>query len=422
MRVWLIQRSEPTPHDDNGGQRLLRTGIVADMLVAAGHEVVWWTSTFDHYNRRQRFPVSTRLPVSESYEIQYLRGRGYKRNISLARFREHIDVSREFARLAPHELRPDIIVASVPTVELAAAATGISTRAGIPIIVDVRDLWPDVFEDVVPRRLRFMVRLLSIPMRKQLHFVCSRATAIVGLTGRFVEWGAHAAKRPVGKRDRVVPLAYISKSLPEESLQRAREKWRNLGVEARKGHLIVAFFGTFGRGFDLDVVMKAAAALQQKNAPIRFVICGSGENSSHLEKQVRTLDNVLLPGWVNAAEIRALLEISDLGLAPYVETKNFVDNITNKPAEYLSGSIPVVSSLGHGQLYNLLNEYKCGISYNNSAEILAEKLDKLEKDPELLQEMKISAGKLYSDLFDGDVVYGQFVEYLEHVVDSFKAS
>ena len=42
MRVWLVQRAESTPHDDGGERRLLRVGILADILQSQGHEVVWW--------------------------------------------------------------------------------------------------------------------------------------------------------------------------------------------------------------------------------------------------------------------------------------------------------------------------------------------------------------------------------------------
>ena len=43
MRIWLITVGEPLPTD--GAERLLRAGILADMLSAKGHDVVFWTST-----------------------------------------------------------------------------------------------------------------------------------------------------------------------------------------------------------------------------------------------------------------------------------------------------------------------------------------------------------------------------------------
>ena len=53
MRVWLVQRAESTPHDDEGDRRLMRMGILADILQSHGHEVVWWTSAFDHVGKRK---------------------------------------------------------------------------------------------------------------------------------------------------------------------------------------------------------------------------------------------------------------------------------------------------------------------------------------------------------------------------------
>ena len=55
MRIWLVQRAESTPHDDNGNRRLLRIGILAEIMQSLGHEVVWWTSAFDHVGKRKRY-------------------------------------------------------------------------------------------------------------------------------------------------------------------------------------------------------------------------------------------------------------------------------------------------------------------------------------------------------------------------------
>ena len=48
MKVWLFQTSEPLPiKGDN--MRLLRTGMMAEALTNRGHEVVWFTGTFNHF-------------------------------------------------------------------------------------------------------------------------------------------------------------------------------------------------------------------------------------------------------------------------------------------------------------------------------------------------------------------------------------
>ena len=57
MRAWLLTVGEPLPCD-GPNERLHRTGLLAEALHSRGHEVLWWSSTFDH--ARKRFRESTR--------------------------------------------------------------------------------------------------------------------------------------------------------------------------------------------------------------------------------------------------------------------------------------------------------------------------------------------------------------------------
>ena len=59
MKVWLVKLGEPLPVD--GNRRLHRYGILAEMLSQKGHEVTWWTSTFDHWDKKQRFETDKAL-------------------------------------------------------------------------------------------------------------------------------------------------------------------------------------------------------------------------------------------------------------------------------------------------------------------------------------------------------------------------
>ena len=151
MRIWLIQRSEPTPHDNDGKQRLMRMGILSNQLSKKGHEVVWWTSTFDHYNRKHRFKEDQEVSVNDKYLIKYLKGCGYKNNVSLSRIIDNNLVAKRFKNKAKKALlKPDIILSSIPTAELSLEAVKFGKKNNIPVVLDIRDMWPDVFLDVLP--------------------------------------------------------------------------------------------------------------------------------------------------------------------------------------------------------------------------------------------------------------------------------
>lgn len=54
MNIWLLQSSEPMPVV-NKEQRLLRTGMMAEKLNKRGHNVIWFSNTFDHFHKKQLY-------------------------------------------------------------------------------------------------------------------------------------------------------------------------------------------------------------------------------------------------------------------------------------------------------------------------------------------------------------------------------
>lgn len=417
MRVWLLQRSEPTPHDFGGSQRSMRTGILAKMLAKQGHQVIWWTSTFDHFNHRHRYQKNIRKMVEDNYEIQYLYGCGYRKNVSFARMRDNVEVAQQFSALASSDpYPPDVIVASIPTAELALEATDYASQRSIPIFLDVRDLWPDVFFDLSPTFLLPAIKLLSIPMQKKLKQACKSATGIIGLTDAFVDWGVQHANRKRRDLDRVFPMGYLASNSCETDVEKDYQFWQHIGLIKNSNDLIVSFFGVLGKTNDLFPVLDAFRILKTRDVPVKCVICGNGEKAEVLKKKANSLNNVLFPGWVSASQIKALLRISDIGIAPYINSNNYINNIPNKPAEYLSGGLAIALSLSEGSLYKLLVGRRCGFTYENNAERLADTLEELINNPEKLAFMKANAISTFSELFNGDVVYGQLIRFIEQVV------
>jgi len=65
MKIWLVTIGEPVPVHEGVRDRLCRTGYFAHLLANHGHNVVWWTSTFDHFRKKHLFEADTFLPVNE---------------------------------------------------------------------------------------------------------------------------------------------------------------------------------------------------------------------------------------------------------------------------------------------------------------------------------------------------------------------
>ena len=194
MLIWLVTIGEPLP-TDGPGERLLRTGILAEQLVRHGHDVVWWTSTFDHVRKRHRCGGDQHICVSDRHHLWLLHANSYSSNVSLVRVANHRRIARSFRRLAPSEPRPDVIVCSWPTVELCVESVQLGRAWGVPVVLDVRDLWPDTIADLAPRQLRPAARLTLQGGYRQARYAASRATAIAGITREYVDWGLAYAGR-----------------------------------------------------------------------------------------------------------------------------------------------------------------------------------------------------------------------------------
>ncbi|MCA9232418.1 MAG: glycosyltransferase family 4 protein [Planctomycetales bacterium] len=414
MRIWLITVAEPLPIDSENA-RLLRTGILAEALAAKGHEVVWWTSTFDHFAKKNRFGEDTCVTVRDGYEVRMLYGNEYKKNISLARIRNHRQVAKAFWRLASEAEPPEVILCSMPTVELSLAAARFGGQRSIPVLLDLRDLWPDIFVDHVPRLLRPVVNWATVSMRRDLAEACRSAFGLVGMTEEFLDWGLEYAGRPRHTYDQVIPLAYRRDPPPVAALDKANAFWKEKKIGIEPEEFVVCFFGNLSKRYELHNVIHAAKLLNKRSVRCRFVLCGKGEDMANCQRLAAGQDNVCFPGWVGAAEIWTLMRKSKLGIVPYPSSRDFVRSIPNKAIEYLSAGLPIITSLS-GTLQKLVETEACGVRYQNGdAEMLADAVAGLATDPGLLAQMSANAEKLFADRFVAEKVYPQLISCLEEL-------
>ena len=413
MRVWLINSSEMVPTDP-GNVRLRRMGILADRLVSRGHEVVWWTAAFQHSLKTHRFPTDTSIVVKDGYRLHFLHAPGYRRNISLARLRDHHIVGCKFKVQARKEAPPAIILCSFPTLELSTEAVAYGREQDVPVVLDIRDMWPDIFLDVVPRWCRGLARLALSPMFRKARAACTGAFAISGHAPGFVDWGLAMACRPRGPYDKDFPFGYAVRVPGDAELNKAREFWESHGVRATPGMSIVCFIGAVGHMYDLKVVVEAARRLRGRE-DVLFVLCGVGVRLDAYRKMAADCANVVFPGWANAPEIWTLMQMSSFGLLPCIDRYDFEASFPNKSIEYLAGGLPVLTSLGKGALHDLLREHDCGASYGGTAQGLADVISSLCAVPSRRQAMADRAVELFKNRFEAGKVYGDMAEHLENI-------
>ena len=411
MKIWLIQRSEITPID-KGNNRLLRTASIAENIINAGHEVIFWTSDFNHFDHDYRFKKSKLVKYKQNYQIQFLKSIGYTKNFSIRRYIDDMYVANSFTKLAFKKDLPDIILVSMPSIEITSSVIEYARRNKVPVYVEIRDLWPDIFLDVTPLPFKPFVFFLNFFFDYKLKKSLKNADGVIGITETYLNWALKKINRRKSQKDTVIQMGY-KKNKSNDHLDAIQMKTIIKKFSFLSNfQLVTTVVGTLGKTNDLETILEAAKVLNIKNMSIVLVIAGKGESYCKLIKKYSYLENVYFVGWLNADEIKFLLSKSHLGYLPYINSKNYKFNIPNKPSEYLSEGLHLALSLKEGEMFNLIHKNKIGFSYRNDSQILVNKLEEFYMNKSKFNEYKLKSLSVFNKYFDADKVYMKLTNFL----------
>ena len=401
MKIWLCKHSEDIPIIK--GDRKFRVGMLADELAINNYEVIWWTSDYNHYKK-----IKLMLPniTYNGVKLKVADAIPYLKNVSVKRVYNHYQIGSFFTKHAELNVeKPDLIYASMPTLDFAYRATKYAKKNNIPIVIDIRDLWPDVFLDLIP--VKFLRKdKFFYPWNKKLSYILNNASGITAITEEYLEW---ALKKANLERNivthRVFPLGY-------EQVDTS-----NLKTNANR-NFTITFVGTVGYHFDLETIFKAAEVLISED--ITFNILGNGDLLEEYKQKYKHLKNVYFAGHVSGVNLQTFLHNSDIGIAPYYNSKNFRLNIPNKPYEYLAYGMPVLSPL-EGPTERLILNNNVGYKYEEFNHLdLANKIKLLKNEQILYDEMKKNCIELFESKFEKNKIYSEYINYINEIIEKTK--
>ncbi|MBT7895782.1 MAG: glycosyltransferase, partial [Flavobacteriales bacterium] len=343
-------------------------------------------------------------------------GNGFKSNISLCRYLFYKNYSRKLNTAIKLMQEPDIIVCAFPLIDVAYRVVKYANIKNIPIILDIRDLWPDTIINAMPTYLRGLVRIILNKDFLMTKYVLKKSTALCAMSIGVLNWGLHNAKRQKSKNDLVVPIGY-SKSSYNENVFNADDlnpKIKNIHLKSKK---IFTYVGTFGFTYDLDLILEVAAKIEKSEPDIVFILAGAGPKLKYLKSVYDKLNNVIFTGWLKNNDVKFILNNSNAGLLPW----DSIDNaMPNKFFDYISNGLPVISS-ANGELNILINKKKIGLTYKrqNLSE-LRNNILKLSYDISLNNEYKLNAINLYKEKYSENFLYSTYAKNVEAICNQDK--
>lgn len=289
--------------------------------------------------------------------------------------------------------RPDVIYASSTPLTVAIPALVGRLLRRVPLVFEVRDLWPEVPEGMGILRNRLLL---------------GAAKGLAGLTYRC---SAGIIALSPGMRDGIVrygiPRERIAVIPNGSDLDLFRPDLDGTDLRRRyglEGTFLLVHTGAMGVVNGLDFLLPVCARLAETLPNAVVCLVGEGGQRRRLEAQARDLRlaNLRFFGPVAKEEMPAWLAAADVGLMLIRRLPILEMNSANKFFDYAAGGLPCLMNYG-GWKADLLRRYRAGVAVESddpaafSAAIVA-----MAQDPAGLEAMGREARRMAEAEFDRD--------------------
>lgn len=321
-------------------------------LARAGHDVTVVTSYVQHKERsvparyrgrKMVHDVEDGIDVWRTYSTP-----GYGRDLR-SRISNYGTFAWWSALAGMRSPRPDVVVASSPSLPSAAAAATLAAARRARFVLEVRDLFPD---SAIAMGLLTDRRIVAVSRRLE-RYCYARADRIVALT-EGIRDGILAQGVPAGK------VELITNGVDLE-----------IGADAAPTHtapvpddaFVAMYVGAHGTYSSLETVLDAADHLRDDHRT-RLVLIGGGDRKPALVEEAgrRRLANVAFVDPVPKREVPSWLARADACILPYQDNPLFAGALPNKAFDYLGAARPIIASAPVGELTRMVEAVGCGVA------------------------------------------------------------
>lgn len=391
----------------DGEKGYTRFRYLCEFLVKKGYEVDLITTTFQHWEKKQRNLESVDQK-SYPFGIKFIYEPGYRKNIDLRRVRSHKIAAENLRKLLEKEGDYDLIYAEIPPNDVALAAAEYAHRNKIPFVADVNDLWPEAMRMVFD--IPIVSDLLFYPLKRDAEKVYSLTSGVIGTSDEYRD-------RPFlnQKRDVLKETVYVGNEISvfdREAERHADE------VQKEDGTFWVTYAGTIGTSYDIRTVVLAAEELmKQGKTKIRFQILGDGPTREMLENlaKERKIQNVKFTGYVPYEQMAAYLVKSDVLINSFV--RKAPQSIVTKIGDYLAAGKPMINTCMSPEFRKKVEQDGFGINIEpEDVRELVNAVEWMYENEAERNDMGNRARKIAEEQFDRPVSYGKIEAMISSLI------
>jgi len=248
--------------------------------------------------------------------------------------------------------KPDIILASMPTVFIGLQALILAKIYRCKIILDVRDLWTDSLRATKIGKYKPVIAINYFIER----LIYRKADSIFCTTKPQCE----EVRKMVSMENK--EIEYLPNGFDIELLKSDCIQIKEMEEIKNKYEKVVLFAGKHSDYTDLNNVLNSSQGFGELN--IGVVLLGGGYLKESLKERANkeNLKNIHFLGPVSKDEVLSYMEYADIFLINYSKSDAWRKVLPNKLFDYLYFNKPIVAAVCEGEITKIIKESGAGIS------------------------------------------------------------
>lgn len=403
MRIVYLHQYFTTPSMRGGG----RTYEFGRRLAAAGHEVHMLTS--DKSGLAEAVPDGSSgwsISTEAGMTVHWTRV-AYDNRMS---FSERLSAFGKFALVAATRavaVGGDVVLATSTPLTIAVPAVYASKRLGVPMVFEIRDLWPAT--PIAMNILRSPPTILAARLLER--FAYRHATRIVALSPGIRD-GVVATGYPPGNIS-VIPNSsdFDLFAVEDQAVEAFRSRHAWLG-----GRPLIAYAGAISRANGVEWLVELAAHMRERAPELRFLIVGEGRDTEAvlaLARRRGVLDSTLF--YFPPVPKQAIPEIvcaATLAAVCFIDVEELHTGSPNKAFDAFAAGTPVLMNFG-GWLGEQVRQYGAGIvAEHRELDTTANEIIALLASPQAITAARAGARRLGRERFARDDLARQLEQVL----------
>jgi glycosyltransferase involved in cell wall biosynthesis len=407
MRIIYLHQYFNT-REMSGGTRSFE---FARRLVDMGHSVEMLTSD------RSAEPGAADWRVTEEAGIRvHWTPVTYSNNMSYPdRIRAFAAFALRAARRASG-LAADVVFASSTPLTIALPGSHAARRLGVPLVLEVRDLWPEV-----PIALGALKNPLTRGSARWLEAYAYRNSERIVALSPGMRDGVVRRGYPAD-RVQVIPnasdLDLFADSQARGLALRSNDPW--IGDRP-----LVVYCGTVGMVNGVEYLVRVAAIMKESDPDVRFLIAGSGRCLADVEQEARASGvlgtNLKVIAEVAKRDVPGVIGAATIATSTVIDVPELQANSANKFFDALAAGVPI--AINHeGWQADLLRVSGAGLVLQpGDPAAAAASIREVVRNPSRRDEMARAARHLAEERFNRDTLARELESVLAAACDDYRS-